>query len=98
MCAEKIDAQQRPVKRRNDYGNTQPQAKSKQLGNPDTTINGNANPYNYNNTSTNTGMAIDTTLPITVIKSSGNGLLDSTKMSLRNDGAVERNLVKNEPL
>lgn len=34
------------------------------------------------------------TLPIEVIKGSGNGLLDSVKMSLRNDAAVERNLVK----
>ena len=29
-----------------------------------------------------------------VIKGSGNGLLDTVKMSLRNDDAVERNLVK----
>jgi gliding motility associated protien GldN len=91
---KKSDAQQRPVKKRNDYGNTQPQANQSNYGNPDTTINGNANPNNYNNTAANTGMAIDTTLPITVIKGSSNGLLDSTKMSLRTDGAVERNLVK----
>lgn len=42
--------------------------------------------------STNNG--IDTTLPIQVITSNNGGLLDSVKMSLRNDAAVERNLVK----
>lgn len=88
---KKADAQQRPVKKRNDYGNTQPQAKQNNYGNPDTTIAGNANNYGNN---ANASTSIDTTLPITVIKSSGNGLLDSNKMSLRNDGAVERNLVK----
>ena len=72
---------QRPVQRRSNYGN------------PDTTIKDNAAPNSYGN-NTNAPSAIDTTLPITVIKSSGNGLLDTVKMSLRNDGAVERNLVK----
>ena len=45
---------------------------------------------NVNNQAT----GIDTTLPVTVIKSSGNGLLNMVKMSLRNDGVVEKNLVK----
>jgi len=89
-------AAQRPVQRRNNYGNTQQQQPSS-YGNPDTTIksnnNNNAAPNTYGNNST-ASSGIDTTLPITVIKSSGNGLLDTVKMSLRNDGAVERNLVK----
>jgi gliding motility associated protien GldN len=38
--------------------------------------------------------ARDTTLPITVIKNTSGGLLDSTKMSLRNDAGVEQNLIK----
>jgi len=89
-------AAQRPVQRRNNYGNTQQQQPSS-YGNPDTTIksnnNNNAAPNTYGNNST-ASSGIDTTLPITVIKSSGSGLLDTVKMSLRNDGAVERNLVK----
>ena len=87
-------AAQRPVQRRNNYGNTQQQQPSS-YGNPDTTIkdNNNAAPNNYGNAN-NASSGVDTTLPITVIKSSGNGLLDTVKMSLRNDGAVERNLVK----
>jgi gliding motility associated protien GldN len=85
-------AAQRPVQRRNNYGNTQ---QPSSYGNPDTTIksNNNAAPNNYGNNN-NASAGVDTTLPITVIKSSGSGLLDTVKMSLRNDGAVERNLVK----
>lgn len=37
---------------------------------------------------------IDTTLPITVMPSSGGGLLDSVRPSLRNDALFEQNLVK----
>lgn len=87
---------QRPVQRRNNYNATPqqpPQKKVNNYGDPDTTIKGKAEPSNYGNTG-NSGMAIDPTLPITVIQSSNNGLLDSTKMSLRQDGAVERNLIR----
>ena len=96
-----VHAQQRPVKKRptSAYGNTQqnnPPANNQQRNNTsgygnDTTVNPASSDYGNAN---NPSAGIDTTLPITVIKSSGNGLLDSTKMSLRNDGAVERNLVK----
>jgi gliding motility associated protien GldN len=81
-------AQQRPVKKRptSAYGNN-PSSNNQQ---GDTTGNPASSYGNTNNPST----AIDTTLPVTVIKSTGNGLMDSAKMSLRNDGAVERNLVK----
>ncbi len=36
----------------------------------------------------------DTALPITTVKSTTGGLIDSVKQSLRNDGAIEKNLVK----
>lgn len=48
---------------------------------------------NYGNTSASTTTSFDSTLPITVMPSSG-GLLDSTKYSLRNDAPFEQNLVK----
>jgi gliding motility associated protien GldN len=90
--------QQRPVKRRptgSAYGNnnqqSQQQNNTSQYGNAaDTTGNPNSVYGNLNNPST----GVDTTLPMTFIKSTGNGLFDSTRMSLRNDGAVQRNLVK----
>lgn len=81
---------QRPVKRRS----TAPQQTQKNnYGNPDTTIKKTTGTNNYGSNS-NASVGIDTALPITVIKSTSNGLLDSTRMSLRNDDAVERNLVK----
>ena len=92
-----VEAQQRPVKKRptsaygnSAYGNNQQNQQTNNANAIDTTGNPSSGYGNANNQST----GIDTTLPITVIKSSGNGLLDSTKLSLRNDGAVERNLVK----
>jgi len=92
-----VEAQQRPVKKNptSAYGNQQSQpAQNQQANKPsnygnDTTVNPSSGYGNTNNAST----SIDTTLPITVIKSSGNGLMDSVKMSLRNDGAVEKNAV-----
>ena len=51
-------------------------------------------PSAYSNVGTSK-TAIDTTLPVQVIQSSGNGLLDtSAKMSLRNDAGVEQNLIR----
>jgi gliding motility associated protien GldN len=77
---------------RNNYGApSKPPPKNNNYGNPDTTIKGNVSNYGNNN---NASTGIDSSLPIAVIKSSGNGLFDSTKMSLRNDGAVEKNLVR----
>lgn len=71
--------------------------KSAYGGNVDTTVKpkpaaGSA----YGNTGNNTKTGIDTTLPIEVIKSSGNGLVDSIKISLRNDAAVDQNLIKDK--
>ncbi len=80
-------------RKNSNYGNTgqQTQRSNSNYGNPDTTIKSNVSNYGNNN---NASAGVDSSLPITVIKSSGNGLFDSTKMSLRNDGAIERNLVR----
>jgi gliding motility associated protien GldN len=48
----------------------------------------------YGNTGAVSGASFDTTLPMTVIKNTSGGLLDSTKMSLRNDAGIEQNLIK----
>ncbi|HVX25066.1 MAG TPA: gliding motility protein GldN [Parafilimonas sp.] len=95
------DAQQqkRPVKRRTTgsaYGNNNTQQKpvntTTGYGAVDTTIKPASNSaYGGHN---NQSSSIDTTLPINVVKGSGNGLLDTVKMSLRNDDAIQRNLVK----
>jgi gliding motility associated protien GldN len=81
------------------YGNQARQDTTKKTntsgyGNQGTSASGYGNATSgYGNTA-NSGSSIDTTLPITVIQSSSNGLLDSSKMSLRNDASIERNLVK----
>lgn len=65
-------------------------------GTPDTSKKGSNGQVNSNYGNNSAGAANnkrDTTLPITVIKSSS-GLLDSLKPSLRNDAAIEQNLVK----
>ncbi len=73
----------------NNYGNTTDTTKKKG------TKAGASNSYNsYGTAPAESGaMAIDSTLPITVMPSSG-GLLDSVKPSLRNDAPFEENLVK----
>jgi len=49
----------------------------------------------YSNVGNAGKASVDTTLPIQVIQSSGNGLLDtSARMSLRNDAGVDQNLIK----
>ena len=99
---------QRPTKKRTNtgsaYGQQTPPANTSAYGNAaaDTSGYGN-NPAQNNNSAYsgggNTYSGIDTTLPITVIKSSSNGLLDSVKLSLRTDAAYEKNLVKDrQPL
>jgi gliding motility associated protien GldN len=96
VCSITYVAAQRPVTRRNsNYGNAPAPQQNNQKNNygnnaPDTT-RPNQNNYGNNNSA---GMTIDTTLPITVVKGSGNGLLDTARPSLRNDGAVVHNLVK----
>jgi len=61
----------------------------------DTTVkpNNTSNNSAYGNTG-NVNSGFDTTLPIQVIKTTTGGLLDSTKMSLRNDAGIEQNLIK----
>lgn len=87
-----------------NYGNTS--SNYSNYGNPkttpgkaDTTKPGNqpaAGFSNYGSTENtdNAYTGIDTTLPIQVMPSTGGGLLDSLRPSLRNDAAVDRNLVK----
>lgn len=82
---------QRTRRNRSGYGNTQtPPPPVSGYGTPvDTTGKGNSGYGGVGNNYT----GIDTTLPITVVQGGG-GLLDSVKFSLRTDGAIERNLVK----
>jgi gliding motility associated protien GldN len=49
---------------------------------------------NTGNTRTNTPQPGDTSIKYQTVKNTSGGLLDSTKMSLRNDAVIERNLVK----
>src|SRR3954451_6060526 len=54
-------------------------------------------PSQYSNSGNANKTAVDTTLPIQVIQSAGNGLLDtSSRMSLRNDAGVDQNLIKDK--
>lgn len=75
------------------YGN-QGNSGSAYGNNAKDTTNPNSGSSAYGNTGAVGNAAFDTTLPITVIKNSSGGLLDSTKMSLRNDAGVEQNLIK----
>lgn len=63
----------------------------------DTTQPGQNNPPSpYSNLGASKS-SVDTTLPINVIQSSGNGLLDTTThMSLRNDAGVDQNLIRDK--
>lgn len=79
-------AAQRGRRNRSGYGNTQTPPPG-----TDTTGKGNSG---YGGVGNNNYTGIDTTLPITVVTGAGGGILDSVKMSLRTDGAIERNLVK----
>lgn len=61
----------------------------------DTTVNpNNGGGSAYGNTGAVSNASFDTTLPITVVKNTSGGLLDSSKMSLRNDAGIEQNLIK----
>jgi gliding motility associated protien GldN len=85
FCIEfSVQAQQRRRTTQSAYGNTNTQTQQRRDTVPATSAYG----------TTNTATGIDTTLPITVIPSSGNELLDTIPPSLRNDAAIERNLVK----
>lgn len=105
VCASKTQAQSRPVKRRasgsaygnSSYGNNNTKPKQNSA---DTTGTGYGNPDANNQQASGYGnttpeqSGIDTTLPITVVPNTSGGLLDTVKMSLRMDGAVEKNLIK----
>ncbi len=99
FVSESFSQQTRPAKRRpantSAYGNdTTVQNNNSAYGNADTTRQRVNQSSGYGNTGNKTSSGIDTTLPITVIKSSGSGLNDSAKMSLRNDAPFEQNLIK----
>ncbi|MBS1730212.1 MAG: gliding motility protein GldN [Bacteroidetes bacterium] len=92
MVSASFSQTRQPI-RRNNYGDNSQQPPN----NPKDTIPKQQNSdYGNNN---NVLYQRDTSLPITVIKGSGNGLLDSVKISLRNDASIEQNLVKDrQPL
>ncbi len=80
---KKVNTQNNPpVPQNSNYGNSN-------YG-TDTTQKPNTQNSNYGN---NNGPVKKDTLPITVIKGS-NGLLDTIRPSLRNDAAIEQNLIK----
>lgn len=83
-----------PSNNSSGYGSTPVDTSGSGYGNPSGTQTNTNSGYGGGNVKNNTYSGIDTTLPITVIKSSGNGLLDSVKLSLRTDASFERNLVK----
>jgi gliding motility associated protien GldN len=72
------------------YGN---QGNTGTANKTDTTKNPNAGGSAYGGNYANKS-SFDTTLPIKVIKNTSGGLLDSSKMSLRNDAGIEQNLIK----
>jgi gliding motility associated protien GldN len=91
------DVSQAQRNRRSRYGSQTPPPpppSGSAYGNNATADTTGGSGYGSTTNASNNGYAgIDTTLPITVIQSTG-GLIDSAKLSLRNDGAIERNLVK----
>lgn len=83
-------------KKKSGYDNGAAQTTQSAYGNStyDTTKKAGTAPSAYGNQAPATGGAVNTQLPIVEVKGGGNGLLDSTKPSLRNDAAIELNLVK----
>lgn len=85
------------------YGTTSDTTKPKQQSGYGNQPSGYGNqPSGYGNQTSGYGNAapayggIDTTLPIQVMPSSTNGLTDSFRTSLRNDAAVDQNLVRDK--
>lgn len=83
------------------YGNTNAADTTKKNRNANTPQSGygntNSAPNNgtgYGNAPAAGGNGIDTTLPMQVITSGSGGLLDSLRPSLRNDAAVDRDLIQ----
>jgi len=88
-----------PKKRTNDTQQNNPPPTKYGQQNTDTTQPGvnNPPPSQYSNVESANKTTIDTTLPVQVIQSAGNGLLDtSVRMSLRNDAGVDQNLIKDK--
>lgn len=98
VCINETFAQQRPTTRRpasnSAYEQLQkPQPKLNTTSAYGDTIPGGDNKVSVYGEQSTTLVGIDTSLPMTVVQSSG-GLFDTVKMSLRTDGAFERNLIK----
>ena len=90
-------AKKRPTTNNTQQNNTQKSAYS--AYSTDTTQPNNQNnpPSAYSNYGAAGKTTIDTTLPLTVIQSTGGGLLDTgTHMSLRNDAGVDQNLIRDK--
>lgn len=92
----------RPVKKKttstsgySTYG-TPPKNTGSAYGQKDTSANPKNTGSAYGNTGAVSNAAFDTTLPIQVIKNTSGGLLDSARMSLRNDAGIEQNLIKDK--
>ncbi len=97
-CTDSVLAQKKVTKPKarpkapvSAYNTTQAQSNTKSAysnqGTDTTKPGGSA----YLNNNTNSKLNIDTSLPITVIKGSGNGLLDNIKYTQRDDMAVDPN-------
>ncbi|HEY6977205.1 MAG TPA: hypothetical protein VH396_13005, partial [Chitinophagaceae bacterium] len=97
IFADASFGQQRKPARRpaNNQQNNVPKSPYSAMDTTQKPANNQQSPYaNFGNATKTT---IDTTLPVQVIQSSGNGLLDtSARMSLRNDAGVEQNLIKDK--
>jgi len=76
------------------YGGNQSNTGSAYGNKKDTTANPKSSGSSYGANYSAPGR--DTTLPMEVIKNSSGGLLDTTKMSLRNDAGIEQNLIKDK--
>lgn len=91
-------AQTNKKPRQSAYGGTQTQTQQKNksaYGGAADTVKPNNNQSAYGNAG-NTGKGIDTTLPIEVIRTGSSGLLDSVKISLRNDAGIDQNLIRDK--
>lgn len=77
----------------NNYGADTAKPRNNNGGGQNSNYGAPAQNSNYGGAGNTGGSGRDTTLPITVVPSS-NGLTDSVKQSLRNDAAIEQNLVK----
>lgn len=101
MASADAQTKKRPTKKKatsttsgySAYGNQGNSGSAYGNNKTDTTKNPNAGGSAYGNNNASKSN-FDTTLPIKVVKNTSGGLLDSSKMSLRNDAGVEQNLIR----